>query len=146
MVIDYLENLKKYVSVNPLFGEVVEFLATHDLHTLDEGKHSIHGDQLFVNICTVKPKTREEAVLETHRDMIDIQVPISGAEEYGYTPLDELPDAPYQAEKDLTLYEGSAKSYVCGKPGQFLIFAPQDGHAPGITPVALRKAIFKVKA
>ena len=31
MVIDKLENIEKYVSLNPLFAQAVEFLKSHDL-------------------------------------------------------------------------------------------------------------------
>ena len=39
MIIDNLQNLKNYESVNPLFSKVIEFLQTHDLNTLEAGKY-----------------------------------------------------------------------------------------------------------
>ena len=53
-----------------------------------------------------KPKTKEDAKLETHRDFIDIQIPLSGTEIMGYTAAkDCVPaDAPYNAEKDITFF------------------------------------------
>ena len=52
MIIDKLENLKLYASLNPLFPKVLEFLQQHDLNTLEEGKHEIVGKDLFVNqVC-----------------------------------------------------------------------------------------------
>ena len=50
MIIDKLENLKKYESVNPLFAKVVEFLQQNDLNALEAGKHEIVGKDLFANI------------------------------------------------------------------------------------------------
>ena len=50
MVIDTLENLEKYVSLNPLFNDVVDFLKSNDLNKLSEGKHLIKGTDLFVNM------------------------------------------------------------------------------------------------
>lgn len=38
MVIDKLENLEKYVSLNPLFAEAVAFLKATDLHAHEAGK------------------------------------------------------------------------------------------------------------
>ena len=38
MVIDKLENLEKYVSLNPLFAQAVEFLKTTDLNAHEIGK------------------------------------------------------------------------------------------------------------
>ena len=148
MIIDTIENLGKYVTLNPLFADVVEFLKNNDLQTIEEGKHFIKDKDLFVNIQVAKGKTQEAAVLETHIEMIDIQIPITCEETFGYTPLGDLPDFEYNAEKDITKYgDTKAQTYVTVKPGQFVIFFPQDGHAPCIiNQPEIKKAIFKVKA
>ena len=80
--------------------------------------------------------------------MIDIQIPLSGDETYGYTPAVNLPELPYNAEKDITKFgDTPAESYVTCHPGMFAIFFPQDGHAPCISLESeIKKAIFKVKA
>ncbi|SEA88484.1 YhcH/YjgK/YiaL family protein [Prevotella sp. tc2-28] len=148
MIIDKLENLKMYESVNPLFAKVVEFLQQNDLNALEAGKHEIVGKDLFVNIQMAKGKTPDEAVIETHDKMIDIQIPLTAAETFGYTQRDQLPKAEYNAEKDITKIPNlAADSYVTCQPGMMAIFFPQDGHAPCIAGVPeLKKAIFKVKA
>lgn len=146
MIIDKIENLKKYTSVNPLFAKVVEFLQNNDLNALEPGKHEIEGKDLFVNIQMAKGKTPDEAVIETHNKMIDIQIPITAAETFGYTQRDQLPDAPYNEEKDITkIPDLAADSYVTCQIGMMAIFFPEDGHAPCIAGVPeLKKAIFKV--
>ena len=149
MVIDTLENLGKYAGMNPLFADVVEFLGKNDLQALEEGKHLIKDKDLFVNIQTAKGRTKEAATLETHRNMIDIQIPLDGEETFGYTPLADLPTSfEYNADKDITKYgDTMAQTYLTLKPGQMAIFFPQDGHAPCISEkAAIKKAIFKVKA
>lgn len=149
MIIDTLENLGKYVALNPLFADVVDFLEKNDLNVLEQGKHLMKDKDLFVNIQAAKGRTKEAATLETHRNMIDIQIPLDGDETFGYTPLADLPDSfEYNAEKDITKYgDTMAQTYLTLKPGQMGIFFPQDGHAPCITEKAeIKKAIFKVKA
>ncbi len=148
MVIDTLDNLAKYEAMNPLFKDVVEFINNNDLNALEAGKHEIKGKDLFVNITTAKGRTPDAAVLETHRNMIDIQIPLDAPETFGYTPLCHLPETPYNAEKDITKYgDLMAESFVDCQPGMFAIFFPQDGHAPCISMVPeIKKAIFKVKA
>ena len=148
MIIDKIENLKNYAAVNPLFPKVVEFLQQNDLATMEPGKYEIQGKDLFVNITMAKGKTPDEAVIETHNRMIDIQIPVTAAETFGYTQRDLLPDATYNDEKDITKIPGlAADSYVTCQPGMMAIFFPQDGHAPCIAGVPeLKKAIFKVKA
>ena len=148
MIIDTISNLNKYVGLNPLFADVVAFLEGNDLSALEAGKHLIKENDLFVNIQEAKGRTKEAAVLETHVKMIDIQVPIDGEETFGYTPLCDLPAFEYNAEKDITKYgDTPSQTYVTVKPGQMIIFFPQDGHAPCITDKSeIKKAIFKVKA
>lgn len=148
MVVDTLDNLEKYASLNPLFAQAVEFLKTHNLQAMEVGKTELKGKDLVVNVAQTKPKTKEEAKLETHKEFIDIQIPLSGTEIIGYTAAkDCVPaDAPYSAEKDITFFDGLAETYITVRPGMFAIFFPQDGHAPGITLDGVKKIIVKVKA
>ena len=147
MIIDTIDNLAKYENVNPLFKDVVAFLRDNDLNALDPGKYPIKDNDLFVNITNAKGRTPDAAVLETHRRMIDIQIPLDGLETYGYTPLCRLPEADYNEEKDITKYgDLMAESFVDCQPGMFAVFFPQDGHAPCISMAPeIKKAIFKVK-
>ena len=126
MVVDTLENLEKYASLNPLFAQAIEFLKSHDLQAMEIGKTELKGKDLLVNIAQT----------------------LSGTEIMGYTAAkDCVPtNAPYNVEKDITFFEGLAETYIAVKPGMFAIFFPQDGHAPGITPDGVKKVIVKVKA
>lgn len=145
MVIDKIENFGKYVSLNPLFEQAYQFLKENDLSTLEIGKITLQGSDLYVNVAQGRAKTKETARVETHINMIDIQIPISDSELMGYTPTEDLPEAEYNAEKDVTFYPGLAESYILVKPGMFAIFFPQDGHAPGVNPNGLKRATIKVK-
>ena len=147
MIIDSVKNLEKYVGLNPLYKDVVDFLKSNDLNSLPEGKTNIKGEDLFVNIQVAKGKSREEAVVEIHNKMIDIQIPLDCEEEYGFIAREDLPEIEYNAEKDITKYPGVASlCYVKAKPGMFCIFDTQDGHAPCVANQPIKKAIFKVKA
>lgn len=145
MVVDKLENLEKYVSLNPLFAQAVEYLKSTDLDAHEIGKITLKEGELMVNFSQTRPKTKEEAKLETHNQFIDIQVPLSGVEVMGYTPRTDLPEEEYNAEKDITFYKGLAKDYLTITPGMFAIFFPQDGHAPGVTSDGVKKVIVKVR-
>lgn len=103
MVVDTLENLEKYASLNPLFAQAIEFLKSHDLQAMEIGKTELKGKNLLVNIAQTKPKTKEEAKLETHNEFIDIQIPLSGTEVMGYTAAKDCVPAntPYNVKKIL---------------------------------------------
>ena len=153
MIIDSIENLGRYVALNPRFAAVADYLRDNDLSTLSPGKHIIEGDDIYVNIQEAPVKNRQQARFETHVEMVDIQVPISAEEEHGWTPKADLPEAPYDAAIDMTLHDPVepatpdvlASTYFTLRPGQFAIYFPTDGHAPAVTPTGLRKAIFKVR-
>ena len=146
MIIDTLDNLEKYAAINPLFPKVVEFLKANDLSKMADGKYEIEGKDLFVNITTTKSKTPDEAVIETHDKMIDIQIPINMEETYGYSPVKGLPEVEFDVENDIAKVPGcTSQFYLKVKPGQFVMFFPQDGHAPCIGEGEIHKAIFKVK-
>jgi YhcH/YjgK/YiaL family protein len=147
MIVDTLENIEKYASLNPLFPKAIEFLKSHNLAELEVGKTELQGKDLLVNVQETKPKTKEMAKLETHNLFIDIQIPVSATEVMGYTAAKDCKEVktPYNPEKDITFFEGLAESYVDVKPGMFAIFFPQDAHAPGICE-GVKKVIVKVKA
>ena len=71
MVIDKIENLKQYASLNPYFPQIIEFIENTDLNALENGKHEIDGKNCFVNIMDTNGKTKEEAVMETHKNMLE---------------------------------------------------------------------------
>lgn len=148
MVLDSLENIRSYEALNPHFSKVVEFLATADLASLPLGRNTICGDMVYANVMEVKPKTKEEAFIEIHRRYIDIQIPVSGDELMGYTPKNELSEACYSETDDAAIYPVGmpAREYFNVRKGEFVIFFPQDGHAPAITPSALKKIVIKVAA
>jgi uncharacterized protein, YhcH/YjgK/YiaL family len=147
MIVDTIENLGKYVALNPLFADVVEFLKNHDLQSMEPGKYPIKDKDLFMNLQVAQQRTKDTAFLETHIEMIDIQIPITCAETFGYTPLCDLPAFDYNAEKDITKYgDTKPQTFVTVNPGQFAIFFPQDGHMPCIIDEPeIKKAIFKIK-
>lgn len=146
MILDTIDNLGKYISLNPNFAKALEFLQNCNLQELPLGRNEICGDIVFANVVEIKGKSKEESQIEIHRKYIDIHVPLSGDEVVGYTPLTELPNAEFVEADDVALYPVSlqARDYFNVKKGEFVIFFPQDGHAPAITSVPLKKMIIKV--
>ena len=145
MIIDTLDHLGRYTGLHPLFPQIARYLKTADLNAVGAGtKVELKGEELVVNFSQTEPKTREEARLETHERYIDIQIPLSGTETIGYTPRANLPGSVYDPAGDIAFYEGEAESYLCVKPGMFVIFWPEDGHAPAISGQRVKKIVVKV--
>ena len=52
---------------------------------------------------------------------------------------------PYNEQKDIAFYIDRPTAYTKIYPGQFAIYFPEDGHAPGIGQGNIRKVIVKVQ-
>ena len=66
MILDTLDNLEKYASLNSLFAQAIDYLKNTDLNALEVGKVKLQGDDLVVNVAQTSPKGKEAAKLETH--------------------------------------------------------------------------------
>ena len=132
---------------NPYFAKAMEFIRDTDLNSMENGKHFIDGDNLFVNIVDSNMKTPQEARLEVHDKYIDIQVPLSKEETFGVKPRSEckLPDGEMNTEKDILFYKDPVEETVTMAPGEMVTFGPETAHAPLIGEGVIHKAIFKVR-
>lgn len=132
---------------NPNYLKAEEFIAKNDLNALENGKHVIDGDNLYVNIVDSNMKTPQDARLEVHDKYIDIQIPLSKGESFGVKPRSECKtaDGEYNAEKDILFYKDKDWETVDVKAGEQIVFAPETAHAPLIGEGTIHKAIFKVK-
>ena len=141
MIVDSLQNSKHVESLHPLFKKAFDYLKETDFSQIEDGKIETDDPRLFFSVSTLRGKDPQDAVMETHEKYIDIQTPIIGVESIGWKAGDELMiiSQPYDAEKDLTLYYDFPTTYTKLYPGQFAVYFPEDGHAPGIGQGNIRK-------
>lgn len=146
MILDRLENLSLYADLNPRFDDVLDFLEDLDLRTLDEGRHEIDGDRVFVVIARSKGKGRRHALLESHRKYIDIQVTLQGHEEIGWMGVDQcrFVREAYDEDKDIQFFADESIAWLDLYADTFAIFLPTDAHAPLAGRGEVLKAVFKV--
>lgn len=146
MVIASLKDTEKYESLHPLFHKVFEYIKTHDLHKMPIGKIEIEGEKAFILISEITTKPAEEARTETHHHHLDIQIPLSASETMGWLALEkcQTPTEVYNADSDIAFWIEKPTMYFELKPGEFAIFFPHDGHAPGIGKGAIKKAVVKM--
>ena len=146
MILDTLNNAALYESLHPLFKKAFEFLQQTDLEALALGKIELDGTNLFVNVAEISGKTSDEAKMETHRNYIDIQLPVTATETMGWIAVNDLQQTTqeYNAEKDVAFFADKATTFVHVQPYQFAIFFPQDAHQPGIATGTHKKVIVKV--
>lgn len=146
MILDSIRHAERYYALHPQFRTLFEYVQSHDLSSAPSGRITLEGDELFINVNDATLVPRDSQKLEVHRHYIDVHFPLSGQEECGWTPTDELgeSDAPFNTEGDYAVYTQPAKTYLSAHPGDFYIVWPEDAHAPAIGEGPLRKLVAKV--
>ena len=131
---------------NPYYAKAIEFIANIDLNTLENGKHFIDGDNLFVNIVDSNMKTPEQARLEVHDKYIDIQIPLSKAETFGVKPRSECtsPVGEMDEVKDILFYSDPVEKTITAGIGEVVTFAPETAHAPLIGEGTIDSYLYKL--
>jgi YhcH/YjgK/YiaL family protein len=148
MIFDKIENSVIYENISPLIKKAFDYLKQTDFSKMENGKHTVDGENLFAMLQEYDTKNDSDAKLEAHRKYIDVQYVISGEELIGVRPLiDQTPCKDYDAENDYALYD-DACSFVKVTPKQFAVLFPQDLHKPGIkvdSSMKVKKVVMKVR-
>lgn len=148
MIVDTLNNGSKYSSLHPLFATAFEYLQGKDLNSLEDGKHDI-AEGLKLIVSNGNGKTAETSLekFECHDQNIDIQICVSGLETIGWKPREKcsIPNGEYNPEKDVRFFNDKPDMFFQLTNNQFVIFYPEDVHAPMIGEGAIKKLVFKVK-
>ena len=146
MIIDAGAYCHRYKSLHPLFERAFRYLADTDLRALAPGRHPVDGDRMYLSIDHKLGRGREAARLEAHRRYIDIQYTIDGDEEIGWLPLAECgePVHGFDEERDIAFFARRPKTWLAVPAGTFVVFFPEDAHAPLAGRGLLKKAIMKV--
>lgn len=142
--------LELYAKMNERFAMAFDTVKKIFSEGIEDGKHSIKADELYVNVMTYVPKSAELSCFEAHKKYVDIQVILEGEEIIGFESAEELEiTKEYAAEGDCMLYAMNDRyDSVRVKAGEFAIIFPEEPHAPGIAasaaPTKVRKAVVKV--
>ena len=147
MIFDRLANAELYTALHPQFAAAFAFLRRGDLPALADGKYELDGDRLYVLVARTPGRGHGGAKLDSHRKYLDIQYVISGSDEIGLTPAVECRDVelPYDEGRDVALYRDQPSQWLTVPAGSFVVFYPDDGHAPLGTSRDVAKAVVKVR-
>ena len=147
MILDSLNNTEKVERLHPLFKKAFDYIKETDFSKVEDGKYELDGSRLFVSVVSLTGKDKNDAAIETHKKYIDIQLPLLGVEKIGWKPGCELQEEsiPCDEAKDIAFYVDRPTAYTKIYPGQFAVYFPEDGHAPGIGEGNIRKVIVKVQ-
>ncbi|MCF7957118.1 MAG: YhcH/YjgK/YiaL family protein [Phycisphaerae bacterium] len=131
MIIDKIENATLYAALGDRLTKGLALIQNPSLPDKAPGKYDIDGDNLFYMIHHYATKDKDEILFEAHKDYIDIQAVIEGAETIGWAPADTLEIVkPY--EPDIVQCSDPDHYTELKLPkGTFAIFFPNDAHKPG---------------
>ena len=146
IIINKLQHAERYFNMHPAFEKAFEFLRQDGLAGLVADRYEIDGEKLFCMISKGPGRSRSEAKLEAHRKYIDIQYVIAGTDEMGYKPTANCKaiDTEYDADKDILFFKDQPDSWTPVPAGSFVIFFPQDAHAPLVGSGEIHKAVLKI--
>lgn len=147
MIFDHLNNAARYQALHPDFGLAFAFLRQQDLSQLKTGKHIVRENDVFALVSDdFGFGGKEQGRLESHRRYLDIQVVLAGTEVMGWQNLAACQEItePYSAERDVVFYGDKPLVWLEVPAQHFVIFYPEDTHAPLATAEKVRKIVFKV--
>jgi biofilm protein TabA len=146
MILDTLENAKRYAGMNNGFAKAFEFLSRPDLKELAVGKHEIDGDRIYAIVAQGMGHRKGDEQLEIHERYVDIQMILEGTDEMGWKPRVSCrqPSAEYNPASDYQIFADEPDAWVAVKSGSFAIFFPEDAHMAMISSGNIHKVVVKV--
>ena len=142
MIKDNISNAEFYTGLSKGIKEGLEWIKNTDLDNIADGRYDLNG----INYANVQSyNTKDEALFEAHRNYIDIQYVIKGAEMCGISDYCQAKtEIEYDNQKDIEFLSVNHKDYVTLKEKEFLILFPQDAHQPSMNVDGKRNAVKKV--
>lgn len=149
MIFDSIENASKYFILGEKIKKGFDFLLNTDLENLKPDRYEIENDEIFANVQILTTKNKEDKKWEAHRKYIDIQYLIKGRECMGYGLLKNFKTSvEYDDKNDIEFLSGDKFNYINLSKGEFVIFYPDDIHAPVLNAdenKEIKKVIVKIK-
>ena len=84
MITDTITNAARYAALHPDFADAIHLLHTLDFAALPDGQVPCANPNIRLFVGSEPMRSKAEAKPEAHLKHIDIQVPISGEETYGW--------------------------------------------------------------
>ena len=146
MIIDRLANESPVYQLPSRLTRALEYLRATDMRSVALGRHDLDGDHLFALVQEYTTRTADQCVWEAHRQYIDVQFVVTGAERMGIASLGQMREREaYDSARDVAFFEPGSE-FVTIRAGMFAIFGPDDVHSPchaAGQPALVRKVVVK---
>lgn len=146
MILDSLKSVANYLQLSTCIRQAFDFIAKNDLISMAPGNYVLDGENMFLTIAELSGKSQDQAFIEAHKKYIDIQIVLQGQETMGWLSIENCKHEmePYHPEKDIVFFTDKPTTFLTLNEGEFVVFFPEDGHAPGIGKGPIKKAIVKI--
>ena len=84
MIVDSFDYIACYKGLHPNLDKAIDWLNSHTLDALENGKTIIDGENVFVNVMDADLREAEGAAFEYHRRYADLQINLTGSEHWGW--------------------------------------------------------------
>ena len=146
MICDTLEHLARYNGLHPNLDTAIDYLLTHDLSALPNGRTEVDGDEVFINVMDAALHPDAGYHPEYHKLYADLQIDITGGEGWGYTNLPGEEAGEFTGDIGFRT-SPDAVSGTLGE-GRFVLFFPGELHKPGVARPGcahVRKVVIKIR-
>jgi YhcH/YjgK/YiaL family protein len=150
MIVDRFEHWRRFLK-GPAWEMAYEFLASLRADT-PEGYTHLDGDAVFGRVMAYPTRGPDASKLESHRNYIDVQTTLDGAEGIEWFPRGSLArKVEYDPAKDVELWHrpGPPPARADMFPGMFCVLFPEDAHMAqqvvGGSAREIRKAVVKIR-
>ncbi|MDB4060504.1 YhcH/YjgK/YiaL family protein [Vicingaceae bacterium] len=134
-----------YLPLNSNFKLAFDFIKAFDFKNCIEGRHDTFEEDVFALVMDVEDinsyNNQENPKLEIHNKYIDIHFVAEGKEVIGWKSRVNcsFPEGHFNNEDDYQLFLDKPQFKVQAKTREFVIFYPEDAHAPLISTERLKK-------
>jgi YhcH/YjgK/YiaL family protein len=145
MIVCPFKDIGRYAAVIPGLEEAVQAVAA--LQSMEPATVPLSGgNKILVQQGTTK--AAQGQLLEAHREYLDIQYIVKGAETVGWAPVDTLTlEGEFNTVKDKGMYSGHCDFMDIAEGYCYVVF-PEDAHMPGShldIPSQYQKLVIKLK-
>ena len=151
MIFDSLVNAKQYAGLNAKIDKLLKEAKKYNSDNYPEGVLELDGKDLYMIFANYETHSKDDAVLEAHKQYIDVMCMVDGEETIYVKQTDDIKNITKEYDSEIDALLGDLDDDVIPvrlKKGEFVVLFPQDAHSPACvacTPLNVKKIIGKVR-
>ena len=131
MIYDKVENMSLYFDKLNGFEKVEEAYKEFCKAPFENGKIEIDGENAWCNVAKYDVSPDNPLKYESHKEYADVQLMFDGEENIGWANFDECNiTEDFKEGCDIAFMDAPDGQFLALRKGYFMVFFPQDAHAP----------------